>query len=350
MTTASFSHSPTDEEIFWHNITEYALRATESAAFAAAQWIGRGDNMSADAAAVSAMRDVLNTMPVNGTVVIGEGERDKAPLLYTGEKFGSQDSKNSIDIAVDPLEGTTLTAQNKPDAITVIAITPSGNLLKSPDIYMKKFATSIAIPENLISLNQDVLHNIQALAKFTNRELSDLTVSCLDRERHQNDIQSLREEKVKVMLLQDGDIKACIQACTPNSGVDAYIGSGGAPEGVISACAIQCLGGIFLGKLQPRNELELNKLKKQGIDNPDTIYSHNQLANNSNHITVIATGVTRSSYSGMLNLKGVNISKENNTCSFNSVVFTHSPSFPSFWQKIDRTYKINEFDPATGIK
>jgi fructose-1,6-bisphosphatase II / sedoheptulose-1,7-bisphosphatase len=342
--------SPADSHN-WAALTHALHVATQAAAFAAVSWRGKGDNIAADQAAVEAMRFAIKNLPVQGRVAIGEGERDKAPMLYCGETFGQQNAQLAIDIAVDPLEGTTLTAENRPDAISIIAASKKDHMLRAPDVYMKKFATSVQLPRGIISFEKSVLHNINALAQFMGKPLENMAVSCLDRERHYHDINALREKGVRVMLLQDGDIKAAIETSLPGTLSDAYFGIGGAPEGVIAACALQCTNGFFMGQLQPKNQEEIAKIKNTGIKDPNTIYYCDDLASPKSPIIVVATGVTRSSYLGPLNIKGVSaIDPKTRICTLDSIIFKHMPGAYAYWQNVSSNFNHQSLEALANKK
>ena len=275
------------------------VRVTEAAAIAASAWIGRGDNDAADAAAVEAMRTALNTLPMDGTVVIGEGERDEAPMLYIGEKVGSaQDGGPKIDIALDPLEGTTITASAGPNTLAVLAIAEEGGLLNAPDTYMEKLAIGPGYPEGTIDLARPVEDNIRSLAKAKGVEPGQLTACVLDRPRHAEIIAALRGLGCAVKLIPDGDVAGVIAVSDPDTGIDVYMGSGGAPEGVLAAAALRCVGGQMQGRLVFRNDDEIARARRWGIEDLERIYSLDDLAGGD--CIFAATGVTDGSL-----LKGV---------------------------------------------
>ena len=275
------------------------VRVTEAAAIAASAWIGRGDNDAADAAAVEAMRAALNTLPMDGTVVIGEGERDEAPMLYIGEKVGTaQDGGPKIDIALDPLEGTTITASAGPNALAVLAIAEEGGLLNAPDTYMDKLAIGPGYAEGTIDLARPVEDNIRSLARAKGVEPSQLTACVLDRPRHAEIIAALRALGCAIKLIPDGDVAGVIAVADPDTGIDVYMGSGGAPEGVLAAAALRCVGGQMQGRLVFRNEDEIARARRWGIDDLERIYSLDDLAGGD--CIFAATGVTDGSL-----LKGV---------------------------------------------
>ena len=267
------------------------VRVTEKAAVAASKWIGRGDNDAADAAAVEAMREALNQLPMDGTVVIGEGERDEAPMLYIGEKVGSaQGSGPKIDIALDPLEGTTLTASAGPNALAVLAIAEEGGLLNAPDTYMDKLAIGPNYPDGTIDLSRSVTDNIRAIAAAKGVEPGEIVACVLDRPRHAEIIAELRSLGCGVKLIPDGDVAGVIAVSDPANGIDVYMGSGGAPEGVLAAAALRCVGGQMQGRLVFRNDDEIARAKRWGIEELDRIYRLEDMAKGD--CIFAATGVT----------------------------------------------------------
>jgi len=267
------------------------VRVTEAAAIAASKLIGRGDEKAADAAAVEAMRAALNELYMDGTVVIGEGERDEAPMLYIGEKVGTaQGTGPKIDIALDPLEGTTITAKAGPNALAVLAIAEQGNLLNAPDVYMDKLAVGPGYPEGVIDLNKSVKENVAAVAKAKGVQPDEIIVCVLDRPRHEKMIAELRAIGCGIMLIPDGDVAGVIATTNPDTTIDLYMGSGGAPEGVLAAAALRCVGGQFKGRLLFRNDDERARARKWGIDDLDRIYDLEDLAKGD--CIFAATGVT----------------------------------------------------------
>ncbi len=267
------------------------VRVTEAAAIAASRLIGRGDEKAADHAAVEAMRAALNELPFDGTVVIGEGERDEAPMLYIGEKVGSaQGSGPKIDIALDPLEGTTITAKAGPNALAVLAIGENGCLLNAPDVYMDKLAIGPGYPEGTIDLNRSVAENIRSIAAAKGVEPAEITACVLDRDRHAQVIAELRAIGCGVRLIPDGDVAGVIATADPETGIDVYMGTGGAPEGVIAAAALRCVGGQIQGRLLFRNDDERGRAKRWGIDDLDRIYTVEEMAKGD--CIFAATGVT----------------------------------------------------------
>lgn len=272
------------------NIALEVVRVTEAAALAASRLIGRGDEKAADAAAVDAMRDALNTMHIQGRVVIGEGERDEAPMLYIGEEVG--DGKGpKIDIALDPLEGTTITAHGGPNALAVIAMTDEGGFLNAPDVYMQKLAVGHGIKLDPEDLEAPIEHVLQKVAKEKGGKVEELMVCILDRDRHQDLIASVRKAGARINLIGDGDVSAVMATAEPDTGIDVYVGSGGAPEGVLAAAALQCIGGSILGKLIFRNDDERARAERWGITDLNKIYTTDDLAKGDN-VMFAATGVT----------------------------------------------------------
>ena len=280
------------------------VRVTEAAAIAASKLIGRGDEKAADAAAVEAMRMAFNDLAIDGTVVIGEGERDEAPMLYIGEKVGSAIGGGPrIDIALDPLEGTTIAAKAGPNALSVLAISEEGGLLNAPDVYMDKLAVGPGYPDGVIDLNRTVRANVEAVAAAKGVEPADIIVCVLDRPRHEKLIGQLRAIGCGIMLIPDGDIAGVIATTNPETTIDIYMGSGGAPEGVLACAALRCVGGQFKGRLIFRNEDEKNRARKWGIADLDRVYDLKELARGD--CIFAATGVTDGSLlSGVKRLAG----------------------------------------------
>jgi len=267
------------------------VRVTEAAAIAASGLIGRGDEEAADAAAVQAMRDAFNELAIDGTVVIGEGERDEAPMLYIGEKVGGAPGKGPrIDIALDPLEGTTITAKAGPNALAVLAAAESGCLLNAPDVYMEKLAIGPGYPEGVIDLTRSPTENINALAAAKGVKPSEIIACVLDRPRHDRLIAELRAIGCGIVLIPDGDVAGVIATTNPDTTIDIYMGSGGAPEGILACAALRCVGGQFQGKLLFRNDAERARARKWGIDDLDRIYDLGDLAKGD--VIFAATGVT----------------------------------------------------------
>ncbi|RMC30583.1 class II fructose-bisphosphatase [Paracoccus alkanivorans] len=268
-------------------------RVSEAAAHASARLIGRGDEKAADQAAVNAMRDQLNMLDIKGVVVIGEGERDEAPMLYIGEEVGSGNGPE-VDIALDPLEGTTLTAKDMPNALTVIAMAPRGTLLHAPDVYMDKLAIGPGYPKDVVSLDMSPAERVRALAQARGCRDSDITVCILERPRHEEMIAAVRETGAAIRLITDGDVAGVIHTAEAEmTGIDMYMGSGGAPEGVLAASALKCMGGQMWGRLLFRNDDERGRAAKAGITDLDRIYSRDELV--TDDVIFAATGVTNGS-------------------------------------------------------
>jgi fructose-1,6-bisphosphatase II / sedoheptulose-1,7-bisphosphatase len=265
-------------------------RVSEAAAIASADLIGRGDEKAADQAAVNAMRDQLNKLDISGFVVIGEGERDEAPMLYIGEEVGTGNGPG-VDIALDPLEGTTLTAKDMPNALTVIAMGPRGSMLHAPDVYMEKLAIGPGYKTDVVTLDMSPRERILSLAKAKKCNSKDITVCVLDRPRHQTIIEDVRSTGAAIRLITDGDVAGVMHCAEPNTtGVDMYMGIGGAPEGVLAAAALKCMGGQIYGRLIFRNEDEKARAIKVGITNFDRIYSKDEMV--TQDVIFAATGVT----------------------------------------------------------
>ena len=292
------------------------VRVTEAAAIAASKLIGRGNEKAADAAAVEAMRAALNELPFDGTVVIGEGERDEAPMLYIGERVGSaQDGGPKIDIALDPLEGTTITANAGPNALAVLAIAESGGLLHAPDTYMEKLAVGPGYADGTIDLTRSVSDNVRSIANAKGVEPSEITACVLDRDRHRQIINDLRSLGCSVRLIPDGDVAGVIAVADPETGIDVYIGTGGAPEGVLAAAALRCVGGQMQGRLVFRNDDEIARAHRWGIEDLKRVYTLEDMAKGD--CIFAATGVTDGSL-----LKGVH--KRENCVTTESVVMRAS--------------------------
>lgn len=278
-----------DETYLDRVLTMEVGRCTEAAAIAASTKIGRGDKESADQAAVSALREAFNKLEMDGTVVIGEGERDEAPMLYIGEKVGSG-AGPKIDIALDPLEGTTLTAKAMANALAVVAMAQGGTLLHSPDVYMDKIACGRGYPEGVIDLDASVEDNIAALAKEKGVPTEEITLCILDRERHQPLIDGARKMGSRVFLIPDGDVAGVFHTTEESTGIDLYVGQGGAPEGVLAAAALRCVGGQMQARLSFRNDDERARAERAGITDLGKKYMLRDLA--SGDVIFAATGVT----------------------------------------------------------
>lgn len=271
------------------NFALEAIRVTEAAALAASRLIGRGDKDGADQAAVDAMRDALNTLQISGRVVIGEGERDEAPMLYIGEEVGRGGPR--IDIALDPLEGTDITAHGGPNALAVLAMTDEGGFLNAPDVYMDKMAVGPMVDPSVLDLDAPKAELLKKIAKAKGASVEDLMVCILDRPRHEGLIRDVREAGARITLIQDGDVSAVIATTDPETGIDVYMGSGGAPEGVLAAAALQCIGGSMLGRLIFRNNDEIARAERWGIKDLNKVYKTDDLAKPGN-VMFAATGVT----------------------------------------------------------
>lgn len=268
-------------------------RVSEAAAHASARLIGRGDEKAADQAAVNAMREQLNLLDIKGVVVIGEGERDEAPMLYIGEEVGSGEGPE-VDIALDPLEGTTLTAKDMPNALTVIAMAPRGTLLHAPDVYMDKLAVGPGYDKDVVSLDMTPAERVHALAQAGGVKPEDITVCILERPRHEDMIAEVRATGAAIRLITDGDVAGVMHVAEPDkTGIDMYMGSGGAPEGVLAASALKCMGGQIWGRLLFRNDDERGRAAKAGITDLNRIYSRDEMV--TADVIFSATGVTNGS-------------------------------------------------------
>ena len=265
-------------------------RVSEAAAMASAKLIGRGNEKAADQAAVDAMRTQLNMLDINGVVVIGEGERDEAPMLYIGEEVGTGNGP-AVDIALDPLEGTTLTAKDMPNALAVIAMGPRGSMLHAPDVYMEKLAIGPGYAKDTVTMEMSPTERVKALAKAKGGDTSDITVCVLERPRHDDMVKELRTTGCAIRLITDGDVAGVIHCADPlKTGIDMYMGSGGAPEGVLAAAALTCLGGQIYGKLLVRNDDERGRATKAGITDLDKVYTRDELV--TGDVIFAASGVT----------------------------------------------------------
>lgn len=288
------------------------VNVVEQAAISCYNWIGKGDNKAADAAAVKSMRENLNKMNIKGTIVIGEGERDEAPMLYIGEKVGK--SGLEVDIALDPLEGTTICANAGESSLAVIAFAKKGGFLHAPDVYMDKIAVGAGLPEGIIDLDNSVKKNLQNIAKAKKCAISDLTVMILERSRHEELIARVREAGAKVRLIGDGDVAGVISCTSQNTRVDAYMGSGGAPEGVLAAAALRVIGGQMMGRLIfGNNEKQKSRAKKMGIKDLNKKYLVSEMAKGD--VIFACAGVT----DGYM-LNGVKKCKSNNKVFVNSLL------------------------------
>ena len=273
------------------------------AAYSSSLLKGKNDKIAADQAAVDSMRNYLNKIDMNGKIVIGEGEMDEAPMLYIGEILGTGKGE-PLDIAVDPLDGTTLTAKNLPDAISVIAVSEKGNLLQAPDTYMEKIAIGPGYPENIIDLDSSIEDNLKNIAEFKSVKVSDLTVCLLERDRHKKIIQSLKKMSAKIKFISDGDVLGAIYTCMDNFKVDMYVGIGGAPEGVLAAAAIKCFGGQFQGRLVISDNDEKLRATKLGITNMKKKYYLNDIIKGD--VIFCAAGVTDGEMLKGIRVEGLN--------------------------------------------
>ncbi len=265
-------------------------RVTEAAAIASARLVGRGDEKAADQAAVDAMRNQLNMLDIRGVVVIGEGERDEAPMLFIGEEVGSGEGPE-VDIALDPLEGTTLTAKDFPNALTVIAMAPRGTMLHAPDVYMDKLAIGPGYAPGTVTLEMSPGERVRALAEAKGCYPEDITVCVLERPRHESMIADIRATGAAIRLIMDGDVAGVMHCAEPQvTGIDMYMGSGGAPEGVLAAAALKCMGGQISGRLLFRNDAERGRAERAGITDPDRVYSRDDMI--TGDVIFAATGVT----------------------------------------------------------
>jgi fructose-1,6-bisphosphatase II / sedoheptulose-1,7-bisphosphatase len=290
------------------NLALEAVRVTEAAALSASRLMGRGDEKAADQAAVDAMRQSLNSLSIEGTVVIGEGERDEAPMLYIGEKVGTGQGPK-IDIALDPLEGTTITAKGAANALAVLAMADHGGFLNAPDVYMDKIAVGGGLPDGVVDLDAEPAENLANLARAKKLDVADLVVCILDRPRHAELIAKVRAAGARIMLIGDGDVSGVMATSDPETGIDIYMGSGGAPEGVLAAAALRCIGGQMQGRLLFRNDDERGRAHRLGVTDLNRKYTMLDMAHGD--VMFAATGVTNGSM-----LKGVR--------RFHGGAFTHS--------------------------
>ena len=281
-------HVPVDR-----NLALELVRVTEAAALAASRWMGRGDKNAADGAAVEAMRKAFDTVAISGTVVIGEGEMDEAPMLYIGEKVGlyaRAGGGQEVDIAVDPLEGTSITAKGGPNAMATVALAQKGGFLHAPDIYMDKLAVGPGLPPGIVNLQASVEENLRELAKAKQRSVSDLVVCLLDRDRHKEIVKRCRAAGARIMMIPDGDVSGVVAVSQVDTGVDIYMGSGGAPEGVLAAAALRCIGGQMQGRLMFENDEQIARAREMGVTDPNRIYELEDMAKGD--VMFAATGVT----------------------------------------------------------
>ena len=315
------------------NLALEVVRVTEAAALAASKQMGRGDEKAADQVAVDAMRTALNSLSIQGTVVIGEGERDEAPMLYIGETVGLGEGPE-IDIALDPLEGTTITAKGLTNSLAVIAMAEHGGFLNAPDVYMDKIAVGGGLPDGVVDLDQTPKENLKSLAKAKKVDVADLVVCILDRPRHEELIAKVREAQARIMLISDGDISGVMATSEQSSGVDIYLGSGGSPEGVLAASALRCIGGQMQGRLLFRNDDERGRARKWGIEDLDRKYEMEDLAHGD--VMFAATGVTNGTM-----LKGVR--------RFSGGAMTHSMVMRSRSGTVRYIEAVHNFDRKTGF-
>jgi fructose-1,6-bisphosphatase II / sedoheptulose-1,7-bisphosphatase len=275
--------------ILWdRNLALELVRVTEAAALAASRWIGRGDKNAADGAAVEAMRKAFDAVAIDGTVVIGEGEMDEAPMLYIGETVGM--GGPAMDIAVDPVEGTSIAAKGAPNALAVVALAEHGNFLHAPDIYMDKIAVGPGLSPGIVNLGAPVKENLKNLATALKKDIADLMVCTLERDRHAELIAKCREAGARITLIGEGDVAGVIATNQPISGIDIYIGSGGAPEGVLAAAALRCTGGQMQGRLLFEDDSQIARAKTMGITDPNRIYDIHEMAGGD--VMFAATGIT----------------------------------------------------------
>lgn len=317
------------------NLALNLARVTEAAALQAARFYGRGDKNAADQAAVDGMRRMFDTVDIDGVVVIGEGEMDEAPMLYIGEEIGKK-TENSVkvDIAVDPLDGTTSIAKGRPDAISVVAIAPRGALLHAPDTYMDKIAVGPKV-KDVIDINKSVKENLEAVRKALGKNMSEVTVVLLDRERHEGIVKEIREAGARIKMISDGDVLAAIETCFESTGIDMMLGIGGAPEGVLAACALKCLDGGFQAKLKPIDEEQKRRILEMGGD-LDMVYDIDDLVQ-SDEVVFAATGV---SSGGLLN--GV-VYGPNNTAKTQTLVLRNESGTIRYIDAIHRLDKKPEY-------
>ena len=315
------------------NLALEVVRVTEAAALAASRQMGRADEKAADQVAVDAMRTALNSLSIEGTVVIGEGERDEAPMLYIGEKVGLGEGPK-IDIALDPLEGTTITAKGLTNSLAVVAMAEHGGFLNAPDVYMDKIAVGGGLPDGVVDLDKTPKENLKSLANAKKVDVEDLVVCILDRPRHEELIAKVREAEARIMLISDGDISGVMATSEQSSGVDLYLGSGGSPEGVLAASALRCIGGQMQGRLLFRNDDERDRARKWGIEDLDRKYEMEDLAHGD--VMFAATGVTNGTM-----LKGVR--------RFSGGAMTHSMVMRSRSGTVRYIEAVHNFDRKTGF-
>ncbi|HEU5162890.1 MAG TPA: class II fructose-bisphosphatase [Thermoanaerobaculia bacterium] len=314
------------------------LRATEKAAIAAARTMGYGNRKHSDRMAVEAMREELNRLRMRGRIVIGEGERDKAPMLFVGEQVGKWDADQmEVDIAVDPLEGTNLCALGAPNSISVLAASEKGGLLHAPDVYMEKLVVGPTGAEH-VSLENSVKENLEALAKAFGRDVDELTIVVLDRDRHADLVAQIRDAGARIKLISDGDLSAGIAAAIRGTGVHAALGTGGAPEGVITAAAMRCLSGRMQGRLRPLEKWQEDRLREMGFKDTERIYETNELASGTD-IILCATGVTDGDllrgvryFAGGIRTSSIFMSLKTNTIRFVDTIYKEEGPVPVIFQ------------------
>ena len=285
--------TPYDGQVTDRNLALELVRVSEAAALAASLWVGKGDKNAADGAAVEAMRRAFDTVAIDGTVVIGEGEMDEAPMLFIGEKvgiYGKSGGGPEMDIAVDPLEGTSLTAKGGPNAMTTVALAEKGGFLNAPDIYMDKLAVGPGLPDDIVSLDASMEQNLRELARAKKCTIGDLTVCMLDRDRHKEMMRACRAAGARIMLIPDGDVSGVVAVSQPEAGVDMYVGWGGAPEGVLAAAALRCIGGQMYGRLIYEDDAQIERARSMGITEPHRIFRLEEMARG--NVMFAATGVT----------------------------------------------------------
>ncbi|HLD76652.1 MAG TPA: class II fructose-bisphosphatase [Rickettsiales bacterium] len=301
------------------------INVVEQAAIACYDWIGKGDNMAADAAAVKSMRENLNKMDIDGTIRIGEGERDEAPMLYIGEKVGLKKYGPKVDIALDPLEGTTICANAGESSLAVIAFAKDGGFLHAPDVYMEKIAVGTGLPKDVIDLDNTIYKNLQNIAKAKKVDISDLVIMILDRERHKEMIAKVREAGARARLIGDGDVAGVIACTSKNTHIDAYMGTGGAPEGVLAAAALRVIGGQMMGRLIFHdNKKQIERAKKMGIKDLNKKYTIKDMAQGD--VIFACAGIT----DGYM-LRGIN------KCAKSGKIFVNSLIMDSATKKVTKT-------------
>ncbi len=314
------------------NLALNLVRVTETAALNSSKYLGKGDKNQADQAAVDGMRKMFETLDIHGVVVIGEGEMDEAPMLYIGEEIGTpSESAIALDIAVDPLDGTNAVAKGLSNAISVVAVAPRGTLLHAPDMYMDKIAVGPKA-SGVVSLDNTVEENIENVAKALNKDVRDVTVTILERERHEELVNKVRKVGARIKLFRDGDVEAAIATCIEDSGIDILMGSGGAPEGVLAAAALKCMGGFFQGRLLPSNEVEERRCHEMGIKDIDHLLNISDLVK-SNEVLFAATGVSTGEF-----LNGVTFMGDNRARTHSVIMRSETGTvrFIEAWHRLDK--------------